>query len=398
MQSGEENGNRTSALPFIRKVRDSADFCYLCNYSLKNSKYMKRTLSVMLLIFFLCLSNLSAQEHVAYSPPQLSAPGSWTMALIPDPQNYVKYDYNQPLLELMTAWIAANVESLNIRLALCTGDLVEQNEYPNPDGSNGNQPSKSQWEAISGAFGRLDGKVACIHATGNHDYGYRSAENRKTNFDTYFPVDKNRLTQRLLRDVGRNSDNMPTLANATFEYVTPQGRKLLLLVLEFAPRDETLEWAKALIAQEKYAAHTVVLLTHSYLDADNNHIETEDYSLPNPNYGAAIWRKLVQPSTNIRLVLAGHIAEPNDERAHLAFRTDRNVAGKTVHQMVFNAQALGGGWQGNGGDGWLRLLEFMPDGKTVNVKTFSPLFAASPTTRQYAWRTSSYDEFTFVID
>ncbi|GHT77103.1 hypothetical protein AGMMS50262_17270 [Bacteroidia bacterium] len=66
--------------------------------------------------------------------------------------------------------------------------------------------------------------------------------------------------------------------------------------------------------------------------------------------------------------------------------------------MVFNAQALGGGWSGNGGDGWLRILEFLPDGKTVKVKTFSPLFAASPTTQQFAWRTKPYDEFTFTLE
>ncbi|MDR1335625.1 MAG: metallophosphoesterase, partial [Tannerella sp.] len=250
---------------------------------------MKRTVSAILFIFVLCLSEISAQQRVAYNPPQLSNPDSWTMVMIPDPQTYSKFDYNQPLFELMTAWIASNIEPLNIQLVLCTGDLVEQNEHPNPDGINGNQPSKSQWESVAKAFGRLDGKVPCIQATGNHDYGYVSAENRKTNFDKYFPVDKNRLTQRLLRDAGRNSDRQPTLANATFEYVTPQGKKLLLLVMEFAPRDETIDWAKGIISQEKYAGHTVILLTHSYLGADNKHIETEGYRLENPNYGAALW-------------------------------------------------------------------------------------------------------------
>ena len=45
----------------------------------------------------------------------------------PDPQSYVKYGYNQPLLEVMTRWIRYNVERLNIRLVLCTGDMVEEN-------------------------------------------------------------------------------------------------------------------------------------------------------------------------------------------------------------------------------------------------------------------------------
>ncbi len=360
--------------------------------------FIRKTYVVTLFALCVWVADLAGQQTAKYVDPQLSNPNSWSMILLPDPQTYVKFDYNQPLLELMTAWIAKNIEPLNIQLVLCTGDLVEQNEYPNPDGKNGNQPSISQWESVARSFCRLDGKVPYILAAGNHDYGYQSAENRKTNFDKYFPVNKNWLNQKLLRDVGANSDGMPTLTNATFEYTTPAGKKFLILVLEFAPSDATIDWAKTTISQEKYANHTVILLTHSYLNAKNEYIQKEGYQLPGPNYGAAIWQKLVQPSKNIQMVLAGHIGLPHDAKAHLAFRADPNAAGKKVHQMVFNAQALGGGWHGNGGDGWLRILEFMPDGKTIKVKTFSPLFAASPVTQQYAWRTEPHDEFSFVLD
>lgn len=45
-----------------------------------------------------------------------------------------------------------------------------------------------------------------------------------------------------------------------------------------------------------------------------------------------------------------------------------------------------------GGDGWLRIMEFMPDGKTIKIKTFSPFFAISPTTEKYAWRTEEFDQ------
>lgn len=33
----------------------------------------------------------------------LTDPGSFSMIVLPDPQSYVKFDYNQPLFELMTA-------------------------------------------------------------------------------------------------------------------------------------------------------------------------------------------------------------------------------------------------------------------------------------------------------
>jgi hypothetical protein len=344
-------------------------------------------------LFVMC----SAHER-QYQAPVLSKPDSWTMILIPDPQTYIKFDYNQPLFDLMTAWIAKNREPLNIGLVLCTGDLVEQNNILNPDGKNGNQSSKLQWEAVSHSFDRLNETVPYILATGNHDYGFKSAENRQTFFDVYFPIDKNSLNRQLLRDTGTDVNDMPTLANATFEYITPQGKKILILTLEFAPRDETLEWARNTVSQKKYAEHTVILLTHSYLNCLNERIVSEAYPVQDANYGEAIWKKLVEPSSNILLVLSGHIGGPNDFRRHVGFRTDANAAGKTVNQMTFNAQALGGGWHGNGGDGWLRILEFLPDGKTVNVKTFSALFSASPATQQFAWERSDYNEFTFTFD
>ena len=106
----------------------------------------------------------------------------------------------------------------------------------------------------------------------------------------------------------------------------------------------------------------------------------------------------MKPSHNIQMLISGHIASPNNPRAHVGFRTDTNAANKKVQQMLFNAQALGGGWMGNGGDGWLRILEFMPDNHTIQIKTFSPLFAISPTTQQFAWRKEAYDEFSFKID
>lgn len=353
--------------------------------------------SALLVSLFLLLA-FTVDGQRKYEPPQLSSHDSWSMIIIPDPQTYVKFGRNQPLFELMTAWIDENIDHLNIKMVLCVGDLVEHNEMINPDGEFGNQPSKLQWESVSRSFERLDGKVPYITALGNHDYGYKSIENRKSNFNQYFPVDKNFQNRKILRDVALNAEGIPTLENASFEITSPHGRKMLFLSLEFAPRDTIVSWANTIVNSEKYKDHTVVLLTHSYLNANNDHIVKENYPIEDFNYGKAIFDKLVKPSNNIQMVFSGHIGSPDDAKAHVGFRTDSNAAGQKVQQMVFNAQALGGGWMGNGGDGWLRILEFMPDNKTIQVKTFSPFFAISPTTQQFAWRRAAYDEFSFEID
>ena len=52
--------------------------------------------------------------------PALQEEGSFSMILVPDPQSYTKFAANQPLFELQTAWIAQNINRLNIKAALFT--------------------------------------------------------------------------------------------------------------------------------------------------------------------------------------------------------------------------------------------------------------------------------------
>ena len=118
----------------------------------------------------------------------------------------------------------------------------------------------------------------------------------------------------------------------------------------------------------------------------------------NRNTGEEIFQKLIYPAKNIRLVICGHISAPDQWERGVAFSMDKNSIGKSVAQMAFNTQAIGGGWHGSGGDGWLRLLEFMPDRKTVKATTFSPLFAISPSTRHLAWKRDKRNEFIFTIE
>ena len=121
-------------------------------------KYLEKIILALIIgISSVCCSSVFAQQSASgslgksYKAPQLSSKDSWSMVILPDPQTYVKFGRNQPLLELMTSWISENIKPLNIRMVLCTGDLVEHNEYINPDGIVGNQPSKSQSESVSRA-------------------------------------------------------------------------------------------------------------------------------------------------------------------------------------------------------------------------------------------------------
>ncbi len=350
--------------------------------------------------FYLALicSVFTAQAQHRADRQQLSDPDSFSMILLGDPQGYIKYDINQPLFELCTAWISDNIEHLNIKAVLCTGDLVEQNENIIMNRNMLNQTSREMWSSVSRAFERLDNKVPYIISGGNHDYGLVSAEDGRTHFPDYFPFERNSAWRNTCVAAMPNRNGVPSLENAAFEITGPNWGKLLVVTSEFAPRDEVLDWAKKLAAKPEYKDHKVIFMTHSFLrEKTAERIEKEGYGITPRNWGEDVWKKLVEPSDNILMVICGHTGEPGDFDQSVAYRVDKNAAGKNVHQMMFNVQVLGGGWEGNGGDGWLRILEFMPDGRTVKVSTYSPLFGISPATKHLAHRTESYDRFDIVF-
>lgn len=330
---------------------------------------------------------------------QLDNPGSFTMILLGDPQGYIKYDINQPLFELQTAWIADNIDNLNIKAVLCTGDLVEQNDNLVRNRNMLNQTSREMWQEVSRAFGRLDNKVPYIISTGNHEYGYRASENGNTHFPEYFPIERNKAWYDCAVAVYPNRSGVESLENAAFEFEAPAWGKILVVCNEFAPRDEVLAWTASLIDSDRYKGHKVIYLTHSLLEERTaNYTDNEPYAISPRNWGKQVWEKLLKSSKNIVLAISGHMGRLGDFEDSVAYRVDDNAAGKDLHQMMFNVQTLGGGWEGNGGDGWLRILEFKPDGKTISVKTYSPLFGISNATKHLAHRTGACDRFDIVVE
>lgn len=368
---------------------------------------MKKKVYTLLLALSLIRFIHSAYAQENYQPPRLDHPDSWTIIMLPDLQNYAKWNRNQPIFDLMVAWIEDHIDSLNIQIVVAVGDLIQNNERIVND-FDGDQSTQHQWESISNGFSRLDGKVPYIAATGNHDYSIDREGNRTSRYSEFFTVDRNWLNQKILVQNSRNEQVVPTLENSAYEIKNLNGKDYLFMTVEYGPRDTVIRWAKRVVGLDQYKDHRIILTTHMFLNArdertsndvtwlywepytvNNKTEKSSAIKLPDANNGQQIWDKLVQPASNIELILCGHISGEG-------YRSDHNVAGKAVHQILFDAQSMGGGHRnGNGGDGWLRILEFYPDNRTVNVKTFSPLFAISPTTREYAWKKDERNEFSF---
>jgi hypothetical protein len=242
-------------------------------------------------------------------------------------------------------------------------------------------------------------------ATGNHDYGVRNAEDRRTRFNNYFSLTDNPLVadghgQGVWLESAPNSFGAKTLENAAYLIPTPLGRPHLVICLEWGPRQAVVEWARDLLQRPEFHDHFAVLNIHSYLH-DDNHRDGARTRAGNPHtYGTGhqgnthdgedLWQNLVQPSGQLELVICGHVMG-----RHVGYREDQNAAGRVVKQMLFNAQGLGGGSdeRGNGGDGWLRLLTFEADGRHLTTRTFSPYLLAQSCD---PWRRHS--DHSFVVE
>jgi hypothetical protein len=131
---------------------------------------------------------------------------------------------------------------------------------------------------------------------------------------------------------------------------------------------------------ERHPDRTGILVTHAYMNnndrrydhtdtAHPQHYNPHEYRTPGPvNDGEELWNKLVRRH-NFAFTLNGHVL--GDGAGYLASVND---AGDTVHQILANYQM-----RELGGEGYMRLMEFQPDGKTVRIKTYSPVFDRSMT-------------------
>ena len=373
---------------------------------------MKKISTLLCALCFACVAMAQGPKGEPQIPvyPALQDEASFSMILVPDPQSYTKFAANQPLFDLQTAWIAQNIDRLNIKAALFTGDMVEHNgkviSAPKPNEYNGDQTGKQQWEAVSRALSRLDNRLPYVVAQGNHDIGEITATDRHTVMPNYIYPERNFLFEKCLVSTCANWQGVHTMENSAYEFKDKAWGNLLVITMEFAPRDEAIAWAKELTESETYKNHKVIILVHSWLNTKGERYPQEGYTLRPCNFSEQVWQKLVYPSKNICLVLCGHSGEApkittdvknTNFKPTSSYRIDKAADGRDIPQMMFNSQQGDGDWNGNGGDCWLRIMEFKPDGKTISVRTFSPMFAISRLTQHLAWRTAEYDQFDIVI-
>lgn len=290
-------------------------------------------------------------------PPAL-AKGSFTIAVLPDTQNYSEKFPQHYLAQ--TKWIVENREKRNIACVLHLGDVTNRNSRP-------------EWENAQRAMRQLDGHVPYFMALGNHDYSDGGGcKDRTTLFNEYFPLAKAKESKHF----GGVYDKEPERLENSFHTFEVGGRKFLVISLEFGPRADVVRWANEVAA--KHADREAILITHAYMFSDETRYDWKkhgkkqtwnphDYpvakaSMDDVNDGEELWQKLISKHENFILTLNGHVL--NDGLARLTTQTPKQ---RDVHQVLVNFQM-----KPQGGDGWLRLLEFKADGRTVQTYDYSP--------------------------
>jgi hypothetical protein len=306
----------------------------------------------------------------------------------------VQFEERAPLLVDMVDWIVAAREARGIEFVTHVGDVVAFADRA------------AEWARARDALDRLDGVVPYSIAVGDHEYDpeeYKdgSVANYLANFgpQRYAGYDWY---------LGSHPDGLSHLQ--TF---TAGGRTFLHLAVEWEPLGASddpatpLGWARAVLEANPHVP--TIVTTHAYLwdrPGEEGHFGwrgreayvyaddgvTKRYVGPT---GEKLFATLVEPFPQVFMVLGGHFhlaPLPDRGRFH---QVSRNAAGLEVYEVLSNFQS----WP-NGGDGWLRTIEFLPGGGAggldrIAVETYSP---SRERAGQSAYQTDAAGSFHFDLD
>jgi Calcineurin-like phosphoesterase len=312
---------------------------------------------------FLLLTGLTLAEKAATLPSLMPAstkmepgapevvPGAFGIVVLPDTQFYAQL--HPEIFHQQTQWIADTAAKYQTKICIQVGDVTETS-------------ADEEWIVARDAFKRLEGRVPLVTAPGNHDYGGRlQVLAHRSPFSHWLPL----ATFSAMPTFGGVYDQQPEKTDNQWHRFEAGGRKWLVLGLEFAPRLDVLRWSNDVVAA--HPDHAAIIFTHAYLDPKTNQRfkagfyakkskpgEPEKMDITS---GEDLWQELASKHANVAMVISGHAC-------YTSHRTSKAKTGQEVQEMVVDYQK-----DVNGGNGWLRLLQVLPDGKTIRCQDYSPL-------------------------
>jgi hypothetical protein len=280
-----------------------------------------------------------------YGRPYGAGSGAdFSIIVLPDAQNYsASLSGGTPaLFRAQTEWIAAHRESLSVAYVVQEGDIVN------------NADVLSQWDNAANAMYALE-DTSLTHlpqgipydvTVGNHDqwpYAISSPDTTTKSYNLRFGSTRFDGRPYYGGHYGTNNDNH-------FSLFSGGGLDFLVISIEYGATTDAavLDWADGLL--KAYPTRQGIIVHHNLIGTG----EAAAWQ----NGGQTLYDAL-KDNPNLFLMLCGHAA--GEGKRMDVFQGD------TVHTLLADYQD-----RTNGGDGWLRVLEFSPASNRIQVKTFSP--------------------------
>src|SRR5688572_26346313 len=323
----------------------------------------------------------------------------FTLVVIPDTQNYTDFknvndEYNIGQMNWIADQYRNNTSNLNVKFVMHMGDLQNPgNPYRAQTTANGgsiyepdlsrpipmNDPDavaekEAKWDRANAGINVLDTyNVPYSLVPGNHDYLDHNTKSEPWKYLKMFGpqryVNEQAGWSPSKRTYGGASPEHPVNDYAgmnTYHRFDAGGYKFLNLALQYDPDVNDLRWAQEIINENP--GLPTIITTHAYVNTVNQE------NSGNPYQHDAIFDKLVKNNPQVVMTFNGHLTGAN-------YVQGTNIAGKAVHQLLFDAQASDldaqldppPGESYYRGGGVLRLAQFEPDNKRVVIRDYSPI-------------------------
>jgi hypothetical protein len=297
---------------------------------------------------------------------------AWTVAVVPDTQKYAERSSLISYAQDQTKWIANNLDDENIVFVTHEGDWVE------------NGDNRTEWQRMNQVWNTIEGKVPYAAGVGNHDYAVLGDRSSSTeNYRRYFGTSR----YQQYRWFGGSSPN----GLSHYQRFRAGGYQFLHLSLEWEAPNSVIDWARGVL--DANSDTPTIVTTHAYLwdrpgrEGRSSVVQEED---GDGNSGQQIFRKVIRPNSQVFMVLNGHFHRAKGTDDGEWAQVSKNAAGLDVYEMLACYQDYP-----RGGDGWMRLVQFLPDGGAngrdrIRVRTYSP--------SRNEYQTDSRSQFSFDLD
>jgi hypothetical protein len=283
---------------------------------------------------------------------------------LPDTQYYAaEIDGTNAMFKAQTNWVAIHRAALNIAYVGHYGDCVESGD------NNGNP---IEWVRADSAMSNLENPVTTGLpdgvpygvAVGNHDQSPNGeADGTTTFYNQFFGSARFAGRPYYGGHWDNNNDNHYQLFSAS-------GMNFIVISPEFdnSPNPAVLAWMDGLLTS--YSDRRAIIISHYITNTGN----PASFS----GQGKAIYESL-KGHPNLFLMLSGHVDGQG--------RRQDTFNGNSVYTLETDYQ-----WHANGGDGYMRLMQFSPANNSIRVRSYSPYLD------QYMVSPDSVSQFTVSYD